>query len=74
MENPVPEAPGSGIERSEPRFGERPISPRFTLVLAVEAVGRPVVLSNAADNGCDGTDIPVFGSVLFSTERRREGM
>jgi hypothetical protein len=39
----VPEAPGSVLERTEPDFDDRPISPRFTPVLAVEEFERPVV-------------------------------
>ena len=34
---------GSVLGQLESRFGERPMLPRFTLVLAVEAVERPVV-------------------------------
>ena len=43
MGKSVPEAPGSVLEQTEPRFDERPISPRFTLVLAVEAFERSIV-------------------------------
>jgi hypothetical protein len=36
----MPEAPGSALDQTEQGVDERPISPRFTLVLTVEAIER----------------------------------
>jgi hypothetical protein len=43
MRKSVPEAPGSVLEQAKPGLDERSISPRLALVLAAEAVERPIV-------------------------------
>jgi len=39
----MPETPGSVFEQTEPGFGKRPISPRFSFVVTRQQFERPIV-------------------------------